>query len=113
MRKKLLAILFFLSIFCLVACGRSINGTYIQRGDGIQRQLSISDNKTAKMKIKNFLFGTYYLKGTINQQKKEIHLKGEKWGASVDLEGTYDFTDKGNLVVTLEGETISFEREEK
>lgn len=29
------------------------------------------------------------------------------------MEGTYDFTDKGNLVVTLEGETISFEREEK
>lgn len=89
----------FLVTLCLVACSKSLKGTYINKTEGTKSTLVVIDNKSANLTVES-LFGTYTFDGTINEKDKTIAFKGTVFGKEVEETATYEVTESGDLSIT-------------
>lgn len=110
MKKVLSVVIVFLATLCLVACTKSLKGTYISKTGATKSTLVVIDNKSATLSIDS-LFGTYTFDGTINEKDKTIAFKGMVLGKEAEEFATYEVIDSGDLSITTKEVTTLYRKE--
>lgn len=101
-----------LTTFALVltACSSSLNGKYTSKEDDMT--MEITEEKNVRIESQTLL-GTVEIEGTIDKSKKTMSLTGELWGFKGDSEEAKYTIEDGNIILTMEDETLTFTKEKE
>ena len=108
--KKLLQIVTLATVaLFLTACSPSLDGTYNATDDsGADFTLTIKE-KNVKFKAEAFLFNIK-MKGKLDPSKKQMNLKGSFLGSESKETFSYEVKN-GDIILDMDGESLTFEKE--